>query len=106
MKVEVAVLGFPVHNSPNGLYGHKATFEEAIQRSELRSCGKVEVAVLGSRVPNSPYGLCGRKATLKKKKKKKKVHRSKLRSRLKVEAAVLGSLFLINLTVSLCEKQR
>ena len=66
MKVEVAVLGSSVHNSPNGLYGRKATSEEAIQRSELRSCVKVEVAVLGSRVPNSSYGLSGRKATLKK----------------------------------------
>ena len=63
MKVEVAVLGSPVHKSPNGLYGRKATFEEAIQRSEFMSCVKVEVAVLGSRVPDNPYGLSGHKAT-------------------------------------------
>ena len=40
-KVEVAVLGSEVLNSPYGLCGRKAT-------SELRSCVKVEGAVLGS----------------------------------------------------------
>ena len=47
MKVEVAVQGSPVPNSPYGLCGHKATLN-CHGRSELRSCVKVEVAVLGS----------------------------------------------------------
>ena len=66
MKVEVAVLGSPSLNSPYGLCGRKATFQEGWE-SEIRSCVcvcvKVEVAVLGSPSLNSPYGLCGRKAT-------------------------------------------
>ena len=62
MKVEVAVMGFPVPNCPYGLCGRKATLN--LFAIELRSCVKVEVAVLGSPVPSSPYGLCGRKAAL------------------------------------------
>ena len=41
--------GPPVPNSPYGLYGCKATFEEETFGSELRSRVKVEVDV-----PNSP----------------------------------------------------
>ena len=44
MKVEVAV-----SNSPYGLFGRKATLEEELVKTELRSCVKVEVAVLDSR---------------------------------------------------------
>ena len=46
-------------NSPYGLCGRKATFEE---EDHSRSSG----AVCESRggLPNSPYGLYGRKATL------------------------------------------
>ena len=46
MKVEMAVLGSHVPNSPYGLCGCKATLNCSI--SELRSCVKVEVAVLES----------------------------------------------------------
>ena len=56
MKVEVAVLGSPSLNSPYGLCGRKATFQEGWE-SEIRSC----VCVCESRggrpglpVPNSP----------------------------------------------------
>ena len=48
MKVEVAVLGSPVPNSPYGLCGCKATLD--LSTAELRSCVKVEVDVLGSPV--------------------------------------------------------
>ena len=47
MKVQVAVLG----SIPNRLYdlcGRKATLNDRLSLSELRSCVKVEVAVLGS----------------------------------------------------------
>ena len=72
MKVEVAILGSPVPNSPYGVSvrslwtssNTELELECSVSASELRSCVKVEVAVLGSPVPNSPYGLCGRKATL------------------------------------------
>ena len=37
MKVEVAVLGSPSLNSPCGLCGRKATFQEGWE-SEIRSC--------------------------------------------------------------------
>ena len=40
--------GLPVPNNPFGFCGRKATFEEAVYHSELRSCVKVEVVVLGS----------------------------------------------------------
>ena len=41
--------GLPVPNSPYGLCGRKAAFEEEEDSiSELRSCVKVEVDVLGS----------------------------------------------------------
>ena len=40
--------GLPVPYSPYGLCGHKATSEEEVEGSELRSCGKVEVDALGS----------------------------------------------------------
>ena len=69
VKVEVAVLGSPSLNSPYGLCGRKATFQEGWE-SEIRSCVcvcvcvcvKVEVAVLGSTSLNSPYGPCRLKA--------------------------------------------
>ena len=53
--------GLPVHNSPYGLRGRKATLNLNLtwSHTELRSCVTVEVAVY-----NSPYDLCGRKATL------------------------------------------
>ena len=38
--------GLPVHNSPYGLCGRKATLNTDM--TELRSCVKVEVVVLGS----------------------------------------------------------
>ena len=60
MKVEVAVLGTPVSNSPDGLCGRKVTWNLNRGVSELRSCVKVEVTV-----HNCSYGLCGRKASLK-----------------------------------------
>ena len=71
MKVEVAILGSPSPNSPYGLCGRKATFEEEEggRVSKLKSCVKVEVAILGSPSPDSPCGLCGRKATVELKKK-------------------------------------
>ena len=47
VKVEVALLGLPVPNSPYGLCGRKATLY-LNNSSELKSCVKVEVAVLGS----------------------------------------------------------
>ena len=42
--------GLPVPNSPYGLCGRKATFEEEEEDSSLesRSCVKVEVTVMGS----------------------------------------------------------
>ena len=46
MKVEVAALGSPSPNSPNGLCERKATLNRRV--SKLRSCVEVEVAVLGS----------------------------------------------------------
>ena len=46
MKVEMAVLGSHVPNSPYGPCERKATLNCSI--SELRSCVKVEVAVLES----------------------------------------------------------
>ena len=46
--------GLPVPNSPYGLCGHKATFEE----EEVGSCVKVEVVALGHRfLTASPHGL-------------------------------------------------
>ena len=51
VKVEVDVLGVPSLNSPYGLCGRKATFEEEEEEcipSESKSCVKVEVAVLSS----------------------------------------------------------
>ena len=51
--------GLPVPNSPDGLYGHKATLNLRHKPEHTRSCVKVEVAV-----PNSPCGPCGRNATL------------------------------------------
>ena len=74
VKVEVAVLGSLSPNSPYGLRGRKATFEEEEEEegrrvSKLKSCVKVVVVILGSPSPNSPYGLCGRKATVELKKK-------------------------------------
>ena len=96
MKVEVATLGSPSLNSPNGLCGRKATLNRRV--SKLRSCVKVEVATLGSPSLNSPNGLCGRKATLNRRV-------SKLRSCVKVEVATLGSPSLTVLTVSVDVKQ-
>ena len=62
MKVEVAVLGHTVHNSPYGLCGRKVTLNLlSVRAQELcESRG----ARPGLPVPNSPYGLCGHKATL------------------------------------------
>ena len=47
-----------VHNSPYGLCGRKATFQEAPELCESRG------ARPGPPLRNSLYGLCGRKATL------------------------------------------
>ena len=56
VKIEVAVLGFPVPNIPYGLCGRKATVE--VERvKQLRGCVKVEVDVL-------MVSQCGLKATL------------------------------------------
>ena len=46
MKVQVAVLGSPVPNSPYDLCGRIATLNLTV--SELGRCVKVEVTVLGS----------------------------------------------------------
>ena len=46
MKVEVAVLGSLIPNSPYGLCGRKTTLNFSIL--ELRRCVEVEVAVLES----------------------------------------------------------
>ena len=59
--------GLPVPNSPYGLCGHKAAFEEEEEEdTNIRAQELCES--WGGRpslpVPNSPYGLCGRKATL------------------------------------------
>ena len=65
MKVEVAVLGFPiliVLTVSVDVKQHCTELKRTIS-SELRNCVKVEVVVLGSpSVPNNPYDLCGRKA--------------------------------------------
>ena len=47
MKVDVAVAGLLVPNSPYGLCGRKATLNE-LYRSGLRICVKVKVDVLGT----------------------------------------------------------
>ena len=78
--------GLPVPNNSYGLCGRKATFEEDVYHSELRSCVEIEMAVLSSSVPNNPYGLCGRKATLD-----LNHHNSEFRSYVKVEVDVPGS---------------
>ena len=90
MKVEAAVLGTSVPNSPYRLCGRKAKLKEC-----AGSCVKVEAAVLGTSVPNSPYSLCGRKAKLK----------ECASSCVKVEVAILGSPALIVLIVSADVKQ-
>ena len=62
MKVEVAVLGHTVHNSPYGLCGRKVTLNLlSVRAQEL--CER-RGARPGLPVPNSPYGLCGHKTTL------------------------------------------
>ena len=55
--------GLPVANSPYGLCGRKATLEEEVHSSELRSCVEVEVGRPGLSVHNSPYGHSELKAT-------------------------------------------
>ena len=48
MKDEVVVPGSRVPNSPYCICGSKATLNERVASTELRSCVKVEVAVLDS----------------------------------------------------------
>ena len=52
VKVQVAVLGSPVSNSPS-------LWMPSSMKEDPRSCVKVEMAVPGSPVPNSLYALCG-----------------------------------------------
>ena len=59
MKVEVAVQGSPVPNSPYGLCGCKANWNEQAQELCESRGGRP-----GLPVPNSPYGLCGCTASL------------------------------------------
>ena len=62
LKVEVAVLSFPVPTNPRG---RKATLRK--KKSAVRELKELCVSRggrLGCPVPNSPRGLCGHRTTL------------------------------------------
>ena len=54
--------GLPVHNSPCGVRGCKATMNSV--RGKTQELCESRGGRPGLPVPNSPYGLCGRNATL------------------------------------------
>ena len=64
VKVEVAVLGPPVPNSPYGLCGRKATLNLDCSTHRAQELCESRGDRLGHLVPNKPYGFCGREGLL------------------------------------------
>ena len=64
MKVEVALLGSPVLNSPYSLCGRKATLNSN-KPHRVQELRESRGGCPGLPLPNSPYGLFGRNATVK-----------------------------------------
>ena len=58
--------GLPVPDSPYGLGGRKATWNDELRVLRTQELCESRGGRPGLPVPNSPYGLCGRKAAHKK----------------------------------------